>query len=146
MRVGLDANLSPRLVDALNALYGNKQLSFERVGSSPDSVWLPEFSADGGSAFIAQDKRILSRPHEVVALANSGLHGFFLNYGKGGAKFPYIAAHVVFWWPAIKSAILANKYRVFRINRHMGDYSAMEVLEIDSSSSPLRVRAKKRSD
>lgn len=141
MKVGLDVNLSPKLVDALNALYGTDQLTFERVGSAPDSVWLPEFANNGGTAFIGKDKRILSRPNEVRALHASRLTGFFLNYGKSGAGFSYIAAHVIFWWPKIETLIREDPCLVFRVPGSMRSHDGLERLAVDESNSPPRVKA-----
>jgi hypothetical protein len=138
--VGLDINLSKRLVAALNDIYGSQSLRFLSIGDAADEVWLADFPKYGGTAFIGRDKNILQKPNEVAALDASGLNGFFLNYGNAPAKLHYISAHVIFWWPHIEKLIAHDdENSVYRIPPHMRGWTEVEALRINASVSPPRV-------
>ena len=140
MKIGLDINLSSRLVIALNALYGSDSLSFESVGNADDEEWLETFSREGGDAFIGRDRKILQRPNEIRALDTSGLQGIFLDYGKAPQKLHYIAAHVIYWWPNIEKLIRLNDGNsIYRVPSHMRSWSGVETLRVDDTKTPPRV-------
>lgn len=108
MRVGIDANLSSRLANALGALFSDSAVSsapiFQPVGIGPatsDVLWLSDFAASGGNAIIGQDRRILSRPHEVQALNDAHLHACLFDFGQSGAKGYFQAASIIHWWPRL---------------------------------------------
>lgn len=139
MKVGLDANLSPKLVRALNELYGRADLEFVSVGAGKDDVvWLPEFAASGGDAMIGMDQKILSRPHEVHALIQSGLTAFFLNFGKAQPRINMIASRVIYWWPYFEARMDWDA-KVFRVPVGTTDPQKFEILEVDDPDAPLRV-------
>ncbi|MEM7663875.1 MAG: hypothetical protein AAF292_16650 [Pseudomonadota bacterium] len=83
MIVGVDANISIKVVRLLQTLYSEHD--FRPVGGGPandDTLWIAEFADAGGEALLTLDKRIQSRPHEVLALFNSGLLTCAFDFGK----------------------------------------------------------------
>jgi hypothetical protein len=48
---------------------------------------------------------MLARPHQLRAIANSGLIGVFLSSRWAEAKRTVQAAQVLFWWPTIEETI-----------------------------------------
>src|SRR5689334_14806672 len=108
MRVGVDANLSYRTVNALNAVHADSENPaapvFECVGAGEadsDAQWLSEFATSGGNAILGIDKHILSRPHEVKALKEARLSACFLDFGVKGAKLHFQTGSLVNLWPRI---------------------------------------------
>lgn len=98
MIVGVDANISPKVMRALQSLYAEH--SFMRVGVGPatsDAPWISAFAESGGEALLTLDKRILSRPHEVQALHESALLTCVFDFGKM-TDFKMQALAIVEYW------------------------------------------------
>lgn len=110
MRVGVDANLSFRTVNALSAVFSDSERldapTFECVGSGPaesDVMWISQFASDGGSAIIGVDRRIIAKPHEIRALHEAGLSACFLDFGQNGAKLHFQTGAIVNLWPRLNA-------------------------------------------
>lgn len=102
MLVGVDANISRRLVAALNELYSNAE--FQPVGVGPaesDAPWLRAFAEQGGQAVIGLDRRILSKPFEVAALQASQLNACFLDF-RQQQRLAFQAATLIYIWPKLE--------------------------------------------
>ncbi|MEQ8404819.1 MAG: hypothetical protein RKE49_06965 [Oceanicaulis sp.] len=141
MKVGLDANLSRRLVDAMNAIHGRDD-QFVQVGAGPahsDAPWITAFSNDGGQVLIGADQAILKRPFEVEALSDSGLHAFFLGYGKANPKGYVIASFLIWWWPEFRRRV-GGPHKVFRTKPMNWDYGSLEALTIIDNNGIRRVQ------
>lgn len=98
MLVGVDANISPKVMRALQSLYPSHD--FVRVGVGPansDAPWISAFADAGGEALLTLDKRILSRPHEVEALHGSGLLTCVFDFGKM-TDFRMQASAILEYW------------------------------------------------
>lgn len=72
MKIFIDANLSPRIAKALNALsegdYPQVVHLWERFGrSAPDTEWLSALSREGDRVVVSGDLRIKQNPHERAA-------------------------------------------------------------------------------
>ena len=102
MWVGVDANISVRIVQALSALYSTSR--FQQVGTGPagsDAPWIAEFAKRGGQGVLGLDRQILAKPHEVSALQTSGLAACFFDFGR--AQVPKLqAAAIIYLWPSIE--------------------------------------------
>ena len=106
MLVGLDANISPKVVRALSELYSAHTFQSVGVGkANSDAPWISEFAIDGGDGYLGLDKQILNRPHEVKALQESGLHSCLFDFGKLSGLSPQ-AAISIFVLPRIAKAWL----------------------------------------
>jgi PIN like domain len=84
LKLLLDHNLSPRLAEALDALFVEHQIVALRDKFSADSTdvdWITALDREGGWAVLTRDIRIRQRPHERAALDRSRIVYFFL----GGA-------------------------------------------------------------
>lgn len=84
MKLLLDHNLSPRLAEALDALFVEHQIVALRDKFSADATdvdWITALDREGGWAVLTKDIQIRQRPHERAALDRSRIVYFFL----GGA-------------------------------------------------------------
>jgi hypothetical protein len=84
LKLLLDHNLSPRLAEALDALFVEHQIVALRDKFSADATdvdWITALDREGGWAVLTRDLRIRQRPHERAALDRSRILYFFL----GGA-------------------------------------------------------------
>jgi hypothetical protein len=81
LRLLLDHNLSPRLAEALDALFVDHQIYALRRKFSKDVSdvdWIMALDREGGWAVLTKDLRIRQRPHERAALDRSRVVYFFL--------------------------------------------------------------------
>lgn len=138
MRVGVDANLSYRTVNALNAVYADSENQnapvFECVGAGEaesDAPWLSEFAKRGGNAILGVDKRILSRPHEVKALQEAGLSACFLDFGANGAKLNFQTGSLVNLWPRISAIWMPSSGPVILRAKVLSSLSSHSIEELD---------------
>jgi len=141
VKIGIDANLSGRMVEAMNALFANDDLSFVQVGAGradSDAPWIGAFAAQGGAAFVGADKAIMRRPHEVEALAKSGLYAFFLDFGKSQPKRHDIASYLIHWWPELEKRI-GTDHRIFRTPPNQRQYDKLQKLRIELVGGVKRV-------
>ncbi|MEM6555535.1 MAG: hypothetical protein AAF642_06660 [Pseudomonadota bacterium] len=100
----MDANISPKVVRALSALFPAHEFCSVGTGKADsDAPWISEFASAGGDGFIGLDKQIHNRPHEVKALQESGLNSCLFEFGKLVGLSPQ-AAVLVYAWPKIANA------------------------------------------
>lgn len=146
MKIGVDANLSVRIANALNALFADQNCEFIPVGiGTDDAIWISDFARQGGNAFIGLDKRILSRPNEVKALHDSGLYAFVFSFGKVMPQRHKIASRIIDWWPACASH-LKDDDRVFRIPPGAKSYDKIETLRFSLRSGAPSVERRDLED
>jgi hypothetical protein len=67
-----------------------------------DENWLRRFAADGGQIIISGDTRMRARPHELLALSQSGLISYFFERKWSGRNFFTKAAMLMHWWPEVR--------------------------------------------
>jgi hypothetical protein len=86
------------------------EVSYVRHGDgSVDPDWIKRFAAEGGTAILSGDPKILQHWPNLIAYTESGLISFFppreFRALKGYAK----AAFYIRWWPAIIEKIKLSK-------------------------------------
>lgn len=124
MKLALDENLPPALAHATNALlvpHGGQAISIpERFGTGiGDLEWIGALRQEDGWAVLTADRRLRTRPHERLALMQSGLVFFVLAQGWNQESFWPKAAGVIRWLPSMieafstvrPPALLAIPYR-----------------------------------
>ena len=98
---------------------------------TPDETWMPRFAAEGGHAFLSADRKMLGRPHQIAAIAESGLIAIFLSSKWAEAKRHEQAANIIWWWPRIESTIAsARPKQCFRVPIHFGA-GTLEEIRVD---------------
>jgi hypothetical protein len=110
VKVALDENLPPALAHALCALLlpeGGEAISIpERFGRGIHDVdWMGRLREEGGWGFITTDRRLRTRPHERLALRQSGLVGFVLAKGWNQERYWPKAAGIIRWWPVMAETL-----------------------------------------
>lgn len=114
MKLALDANLSPHLAHAVHALLtpeNGEAISIpERFGPGvADRDWIAALHGQGGWAVLTQDRKLRTRPHERLALEQSGLVVFILAHGWGPEPYWQTAAGVIRWLPSMLDAFRAAR-------------------------------------
>lgn len=106
VRVALDANLPQRLVSLLRAAFQDQGFEFMwepdfAPANAQDEHWLDAFARFGGEVVLSADKNIARRPHQLIAVQQAGLKGYFFDNRWAQHDGPYKAAHLMLWWPRI---------------------------------------------
>lgn len=73
--------------------------------SAPDEFWAAAFQRFGGTIAITGDKNIAKRPHQMLAFHDCGLTCFFIAQAWGGLDLTFKCAHIIRWWPDIRTQI-----------------------------------------
>ena len=126
----LDENLSYRLARALKVVAHTSKYEIFHVrqknpASTTDPDWLRKFAADGGTAIVSGDPKILHKPHELLAIMETGLISFFVPKKWDDLSRFGRAALVILWWPKIivqtKNGKPSESWRIpIRFNPNVG--------------------------
>jgi hypothetical protein len=110
IRVALDFNCAPRLVGALDALYGHRGFEFLHLeslvrGKTKDEIWADVYKRFGGKVVLSGDGKIATKPREAIAFIDNGFLSFF-----PARSFCHLAANArsaffVHAWPLIETKI-----------------------------------------
>jgi hypothetical protein len=106
VRVGIDFNCSPRIVGALQELYGHRGFQFIHLeklvdGPTEDEIWADVFKRSGGRAVISGNCKIAYTPHQAAAFIDNGLISFFPHGRWGSLSGPMRNAVLIEAWPRI---------------------------------------------
>ena len=80
-----------------------------------DAPWIRRFAADGGRAIVSSDRRMLTKPHEKLALVQSGLVVIFFSGAWYDWKFCAKSALILHWWPTIMEAVSSAEPGFYRV-------------------------------
>ena len=72
---------------------------------SDDVHWITRFALDGGDAIISADTDFCKRPHQVMAVNNTGLRLIHLPSRWANARGDLQAAHILLWWRRIEAKL-----------------------------------------
>lgn len=70
---------------------------------------MPRFAHEGGNGILSGDRKILARPHQLMAIQQNKLVGVFLNKDWANARRHEQAAHIIWWWPRIEDLFTQSK-------------------------------------
>jgi hypothetical protein len=110
LKIRADEHVSPKIVQAIRLLCLKSQWEFSHVlekhaTRTADETWLPQFATEGGTAILTGDANILKRPHQLIAIRDTGLVSVVLSWQWTQAKRHEQAANIIYWWPKIQTAI-----------------------------------------
>jgi hypothetical protein len=114
VKVRADEHVSPKIVRALKevSLSPGWELTCVREFHAPrtaDETWIPKFAAEGGQAIITADAGMLKRPHQIVAIQQSGIIGVLLSSAWAEGRRHFQAASLIYHWPKIEAQLLASQ-------------------------------------
>lgn len=114
MRVCADENISHVLSELLRKHLVSRDFSLETVDdhqarSVDDVIWVKRFADAGGNVIIGADGAMTTRPHEVVAINETGLRLVLLDPKWARSKKHLQIAHLFFWWPRIEITLRDSK-------------------------------------
>lgn len=116
MKIRADEHISPEIVRTVCELAVSPEFDFTGVIGSGDKgladvPWIAKFAAEGGRAILTGDRDFLSRPHQVMAVLETGLIVIHMHNKFCNAKGRMQAAHLLWWWDKIEATLLTAKPR-----------------------------------
>lgn len=129
MRFCADENVAPLLSALIKESLLGKGHTLDTVDDHQargvdDDIWVRKFADAGGEAIIGSDGKMLTRPHEVVAIAEAGLRLAVLPSQWANQKLNVQVAFLFFWWPHIEAVLASAKPRqCFKVPWRWGDTS-----------------------
>lgn len=137
MRFCADENVSPALSDLIRRHLVSKGNVLDTVDDHQargveDDIWVRRFAKAGGQAIVGGDRRMITRPHELVAIVEEGLRLAILDQRWAREKRNVQVAHIFLWWPLIEEAVTkAKKGACLRVpwswSPKLGDIKPAEV-------------------
>jgi hypothetical protein len=110
LRLCADENVAPKLSLLLREQLLSKGFQLDIIDdhaarSVDDQIWVRKFAASGGQAIIGGDAAMSKKPHEVVAIAETGLILIILDERWPQQKKHVQISYLFYWWPHIEVAI-----------------------------------------
>jgi len=72
-----------------------------------DETWVPKFATEGGKAIVTADANMLARPHQILAIHQSGVVGLILPHTWATAKRHIQASSLIYFWPEVEALFFA---------------------------------------
>ena len=151
MRICADENVAP-LLSALirDALLGRhnvlETVDDHQAKGVEDDIWVRKFGRAGGEAIVGADAKMLTRPHEVVAIVESGLRLVVLPAPWVNAKINVQISFLFYWWPHIEAVLATSrKGQCFKVPWGWGDATdAIKPFTVDAQAAYKKVKRAER--
>lgn len=116
MKICADENVAPKLTQLVRETLLSKKHTLHPVDDFQargveDEIWVRKFAKDGGEAIVGADAMMLTRAHEVVAIADAGVRLVILPHQWARAGRHLQIAFLFLWWPSIERTIETCKPR-----------------------------------
>lgn len=153
MRICADENVAPLLSALIRGALLDRRNTLETVDDHQargvdDDVWVRKFGNAGGEAIVSADAKLLTRPHEVIAIVESGLRLVVLPSQWVNAKKNVQISFLFYWWPHIE-AVLAGSRRgqCFKVPWHWNETKdAIKPHTIDAQGAYQKAKKAGRRD
>jgi hypothetical protein len=114
LKIRADEHVSPKIVRAVQSLVLSAGWEISHVrdlhsARTADETWIPQFALEGGEVILSADRKMLARPHQLAAIAESGLICVFFSTQWAQAKRHEQAAQILHWWPCIEKTLIESK-------------------------------------
>ena len=114
MKICADENVAPKLSALIREQLLSRKHTLDTVDDHQavgvdDQIWVRKFAAAGGEAIVGGDFAMTKKPHEIIAIAETGLRLIVLDQ-----RWPREAKHIqisylFYWWPHIEAALAEAK-------------------------------------
>lgn len=107
-----------------------------------DQIWVRKFAAAGGEAIVGSDFAMTTRPHEIVAIAETGLRLVILDQRWPRQPRHIQISHLFYWWPHIEAILSTSKPgQCFKVPWGWGDpKGAIKLLTIDLQGAQKKLK------
>jgi hypothetical protein len=137
LKICADENVAPKLSALIREQLLSKGHTLETVydyeaDGVDDDIWVRKFAKAGGDAIIGGDYKMTTRPHEMIAIAETGLRVAVLDQRWSREKKNVQIAYLFYWWPHIEAVLAtAGRAKCFKVPWGWG--------ETKNTIKPLRV-------
>ncbi len=116
MKICADEHVSPEIVRVVREIALNPSWELSHVfdagqGGADDVPWITQFARNGGKAILTADADFHKRPHQVMAVCNTGLIVVHLHPRWANSRRTMQTSHILFWWEAIEGTLKLAKPR-----------------------------------
>jgi len=137
LRVRADEHVSPKTVHMVCELALSPGFELSSVydadhRGTDDHYWATAFANDGGNAILSADTDFFKKPHQVVAIDNTGLRVIYLPPKWANAKGFLQASHILMWWPRVERKLKEAKPReVWIVKWNIREEGELERKKVD---------------
>lgn len=137
MRACADENVAPRLTELIKQQLLSRDFVLDTVDDHAargveDEIWVRRFAKAGGEAIVGGDAAITKRPHEIVAINETGLRLIVLDERWPRQKKHIQISYLFYWWPHIEAVLrTARPGGCFKVPWGWG--------ETDGTIKPIRI-------
>lgn len=116
MKIRADEHISPEIVRivcelALSPGWELTQVITQGDGGMKDVPWITKFAGEGGKVILSGDTDFINRPHQVMAVLDTGLIVVHMHNKYCNARGRLQAAHMLWWWDKIEATLQAAQPR-----------------------------------
>ncbi len=150
MKIRADENVSPKIVAMVRQLAMSASFDLSSVFESghrgtEDQYWATAFAHDGGDAILSADKDFFKKPHQVVAIDDTGLRVIYLPPKWANASGFLQASHILMWWPRIEAKLKEAKPReVWVVKWNISQEGELERKRVDYGKVRKKLRKAER--
>ena len=110
MRLCADENVGPALTRLIRDTILSKKHQLDTVDDYAargvdDQVWVRRYADAGGEAIIGADNAMTRKPHEIVAIVETGLRLVILDERWPRERLHLQASYLFYWWPHIEAVL-----------------------------------------
>ena len=153
MRICADENVAPLLSELIRSVLLSRGNTLDTIDDHQargvgDDIWVRKFAAAGGEAVVGADAKMLTRPHEVVAIAETGVRLVVLPGQWVNQKKHVQVSYLFYWWPHIEDVLrTAKPGECFKVPWGWGDpKEAIKVFKIDVQDAYKKAKKADRRD
>lgn len=121
MKICADENVAPALSKLIKEQLLSREHSLETVDDHQargvdDKIWVRKFADAGGEAIVGADFQMNKKPHEIVAINETGLRLVVLDEKWPRQKKNVQISYLFYWWPEIERTLAtAGKGQCFKV-------------------------------
>jgi predicted nuclease of predicted toxin-antitoxin system len=137
LKIRADEHVSREIVRAVREMALTPALELTHVidigdrGSS-DVHWITKFAREGGQAILSADTDFVKRPHQVMAVKETGVRVIHLPSRWANARCDLQAAHILLWWRRIELQLQRMAPReCYRPSWNISEEGVLQKVNID---------------
>jgi len=113
LKICADENVAPKLSarireQLLSADFTLNTVDDHAARGVEDEIWVRKFADAGGGAIVGGDFNLTKKPHELVAIKETGLRLIVLNKRWPREKLHIQISYLFYWWPHIEEMLRSS--------------------------------------
>lgn len=150
MKVCADENVALALSDLirlhlLSAGFTLDNIDDHQARGVDDQIWVRNFADKAGEAIVGADMAMTKRPHELIAIHQTGLRLIVLDERWVRQKKHIQISYLFYWWPHIETVLkTAQPGECFKVPwGWAGDAGSIKPIPVDLQGAYKKVKAGK---